>query len=886
MNMIGKTISHYRIVEKLGEGGMGVVYKAHDTALDRDVALKFLPPYLTSDSSEKERFYHEARTASALSHQNITTIHEISEYEGRLFIAMECVEGRTLKELVESELLSIKKALDIALQVADGLAAAHEKGIVHRDIKSENVMLTPKGQAKIMDFGLAKMKGAAKITKEGSTLGTAAYMSPEQAEGEEVDARSDIFSFGVVLYELLTGKLPFRGEHQAALLYSILNEEPPPLARFNEKAGDELQRIVSKALAKEKDERYQHVDDMLADLRRERKTLEYARTGYVRVPTAAGAGAAPVVGAPTGAGAGAATAAPKEAGAAAATAATAAPAAKPKRKITGYLIPAAIVVVAVVLLIILNPFNFQIGLRKTVAQDKKSVAVLPFTNMSGSKDDEFFSDGITEDIIAQLSNIADLKVISRTSVMRYKNTSKSVRDIASELDVATILEGSVRRVDNQVRIVAQLIDAASDRHLWAETYDKELTQVFAIQSDVAQQIASALQAKLSPREKEQLGKKPTENLDAYAYYLKGRDYYYRYTYKDNENAIELFKKALELDPNYALAYAGLGDAYEQRVRRFGFPPVWNDSSIAVSNKAISIDPNLAEGYKALGLAYGGRGWIRKSLEAYRKAVDLNPNYQPALGNIGHTNLTLGKLDEGLQWSKRSLALDPMIANSYLGVGGCYLFLGDDAKATEWFNKALVLQPDLTAARFLLAQMRLLRGEGKEGLEEAQRILSVDANAVPGIILAGYAEVLLANYAQAEEYFEKINAIDSSYATTVLGFIYMKTGRPDEAREMFSRSLRFDEIKLENGNEDPDVRYDIASVKAMQGNSAEAYEWLQKAIDSGWTNYRLAELDPSLDSIRNEDRFKQMMAGVKARVDEMRRRVEETEKEESSGTKQG
>jgi len=280
--MIGKTISHYRILEKIGEGGMGIVYKAHDTSLDRDVALKFLPLYLTSDSNEKERFHHEARAASALSHPNITTIYEIGEHEGQLFIAMEYVEGRTLKQLVESEPPSVKKALEIAIQVGEGLAAAHEKGIVHRDIKGENVMLTPKGQAKIMDFGLAKVKGATKLTKAGSTLGTAAYMSPEQAEGEEVDHRSDIFSFGIVLYELLTGKLPFRGEHHAALLYSIVNEDPPPLARFNEKASDDLQRIVSKALAKDRDERYQHVDDMLADMRRERKALDYAKTAHAR----------------------------------------------------------------------------------------------------------------------------------------------------------------------------------------------------------------------------------------------------------------------------------------------------------------------------------------------------------------------------------------------------------------------------------------------------------------------------------------------------------------------------------------------------------------------------------------------------------------------------
>jgi serine/threonine protein kinase len=286
--MVGKTISHYKILEKLGEGGMGVVYKAHDTKLDRVVALKFLPHYLTSDPVEKERFYHEARAASALMHGNVAVVFEINEHEDQVFIAMEYVEGRTLKRIIEEDTLSLKSVLDIAIQAADGLAAAHEKGIVHRDIKSENIMVTPKGQPKITDFGLAKVKGATKLTKEGSTLGTAAYMSPEQARGEEVDHRSDLFSFGVVLYEMLTGRLPFGGEHQAALLYSIINDEPQPLARFNEKATPEIEHIVAKALEKDRDDRYQHADEMLADLRRERKKIDYVKTGQVTAASTVG----------------------------------------------------------------------------------------------------------------------------------------------------------------------------------------------------------------------------------------------------------------------------------------------------------------------------------------------------------------------------------------------------------------------------------------------------------------------------------------------------------------------------------------------------------------------------------------------------------------------
>jgi TolB-like protein/Tfp pilus assembly protein PilF/predicted Ser/Thr protein kinase len=886
--MIGKTISHYRIVEKLGEGGMGIVYKAHDTSLDRDVALKFLPQYLTSDTSEKERFYHEARAASALNHPNITTIYEIGEHEGQLFIAMECVEGRTLKQLVESEPPSIKKALEITIQAGEGLAAAHEKGVVHRDIKSENVMLTPKGQAKIMDFGLAKVKGATKLTKAGSTLGTAAYMSPEQAEGEEVDHRSDIFSFGVVLYELLTGKLPFKGEHHAALLYSIINDDPPPLARFNEKASEDLQRIVSKALAKDRGERYQHVDDMLADLRRERRALDYAKTAHARSaamqpPAPGGAQLQAPAGVPR---APAAAPPPPAAGAlqpsaeAPSRAAEAARPAAAKRRgnLLRILVPTIIVAAVVILVILLNPFNFQIGLKKTAAEDRKSVAVLPFTNMSGSKEDEFFSDGITEDIITQLTNIGELKVISRTSVMQYKNTNKNLREIARELGVATVLEGSVRRAGNQVRIVAQLIDATNDEHLWAQTYDKEMTQIFAIQSDVARQIASALKAKLSPREEELLEKKPTDNLDAYSYYLKGREYYYRYTKRDNENAVELFKKALELDPNYALAYAGLGDAYGQGVEKWGFADAWVDSAIAVSNKAIAIDPHLAEGYKALGLAYGAKGWGRKALEADEKAVEINPNYHPALGNIGYQNMGLGRYDEALKWMKKSLAANPMIPYSYVGVGMAYVALADYPRAIEWYNKALDLQPDLIDALFGLGLVAMAQGEYQQCLEQARKISSLQPDNVIGLGMAGNAEVLLGNYEEAENYFNKAMAIDTMSECTSLGYVYWKTGRKEEARRMFERSRAIDEKLIENGKEYYGPRYDMAEIEAVLGNKEEAYNWLQKAVDAGWLAYRPMELDPLLENLRGDDRFKRMMADLKTRVDEMRKRAEEMERE--------
>src|SRR5574341_1251195 len=427
--MIGQTISHYKILEKIGEGGMGVVYKAQDTKLDRTVALKFLPEHLLYDPTAKARFIQEAKGASAINHPNISTIYEIDEAGGKSFIAMEYIDGKPLNEWLEKKELSTSEVLEVAMQICEGLNRAHQSEIVHRDIKPENIVVAKDGLVKILDFGLAKLKGASKLTQTGMTTGTVAYMSPEQAQNEEVDQRSDIFSLGVVLYEMLAKRVPFEGKHSAAIIYSIINEKPQPLTRFNNKVPLKLQEIVDKTLAKEKGERYQHADELLADLKRCRREL-----GQDTVAT---------------------------------------------------------------------------------KKDKKGVAVLYFENLSSDSESDYFSAGITEDILTDLSKIESIRVASRNAVLPYKGKPVDIPQLGKKLNVDAVLEGSVRKAGNRIRISAQLIDTQEGFHLWAERYDREIKEVFDLQEEIAKKIASALRIKLSDKEEEKIAQKYKGDLQAY-----------------------------------------------------------------------------------------------------------------------------------------------------------------------------------------------------------------------------------------------------------------------------------------------------------------------------------------------------------------------------------
>jgi excisionase family DNA binding protein len=586
--MIGTTILHYKILEKLGEGGMGIVYKAHDTKLEREVAIKFLPRQIATNAQERERFKIEAKAAAALNHPNIATIYAIEEADDDLFIVMEYIHGRELKEIVDTNPLSIENALNYSLQIVEGLQTAHEKGITHRDIKTANIMITSKGQVKIMDFGLAKVRGGAQVTKVGTTLGTAAYMSPEQARGEEADNRADIWSFGVVLYDMLTSQLPFGGDYEQAVIYAILNEEPQALSDLRHDVSETLQQLVDKTLTKDREMRYQNSSDLLSDLK-----AVCAGESRSRGPRSA----------------------------------------RIRFKPTPTQLSIVIGTIAVILLVFLATFLFNNSESNSVASEK-SIAVLAFKDMSPAKDQEYFCDGMAEEIINALAQIPSLKVSARTSAFQFKERESDIQTIGKKLGVATVLKGNVRKSGNKLRVTAQLINVADGFYLWSQTYERKLADVFAIQDDLSRSIVQALQVKLSRDAKKLVNTRMPTNVDAYNLYLKGRYFWNRRTEQGLQKSVEFFQQAIDLEPTYALAYAGLADAYSILGSWQYLEPsdAFKKSRVA-AHKALEIDETLAEAHAALGGTKFAYDWDWPGAEAeYKRAIELNPNYASVLSS--------------------------------------------------------------------------------------------------------------------------------------------------------------------------------------------------------------------------------------------------------------
>ena len=690
--MIGKTISHYKVLEKLGEGGMGEVYLAEDTKLNRKVALKFLPSRLAADSSFKARFKREAQAAAGLNHPNIITVHEVAEYENRPFIAMEYVEGRSLKEVIAGKDLSVEEILDIGLQVSDGLAKAHQAGIVHRDIKPHNVLIDKDGRARVCDFGLAKAKTDVMLTQTGTTVGTVAYMSPEQARGEEADQRSDIFSLGVILYEMFTRQLPFKGEHEAAVFHAIINQQPQPLARFNSRVSPELERIVFKALAKDREERYQHADDLRADLKVESKSLEYSKTASLVRPSQA---------------------------------------VRSRRMKTFPFILGGLGLIIVVLV-----YLAFMGQRQTSDQrtGRPSIAVLYLQNMSDNPEDEYFAAGMTEDIITQLSKISGLRVVSRTEMEQFRDQPTSIKAVADKLGVDYVMEGSVRKHGNKLRITCQLVQADDGFHVWADSYDRNIKDLFDIQADVAREVASALEVALAPAELEEIAKKPTLDVRAYNYYLQGREYYFGHSTKREylELAISMFEKALEVDSTFALAYAGLSDCYSSYVMfAVDVKMSWLEEAERAANKALSLDPELAEAHRALSRLYSVQGKTEEAVKAAERAVEANPHYAEAWRLLANWYMEAQRYAEAEGALLKALEVKPTETGLFTGLMQLYHLWGKPDKVDEYFRRGVEVQPTNEAIYGRMSAVLLLRGDVERAKQMAYKARELDPESGAG-----------------------------------------------------------------------------------------------------------------------------------------------------------
>jgi serine/threonine protein kinase/TolB-like protein/Tfp pilus assembly protein PilF len=792
--MQGQVISHYRIEEKLGGGGMGVVYRAIDLRLGRSIALKFLPPELVRDSGALERFQREARAASALNHPNICTIHEIDQFEGQPFIVMELLEGQPLKRMILGRPLSSPQILEIAIQIADALDAAHESGIIHRDLKPGNIFVTKRGQAKVLDFGLAKLVPAPRQTPEevgisalptvsgmhltstGVALGTVAYMSPEQARGEELDRRSDLFSLGAVLYEMATGRLAFGGGTTAVVFEAILNRAPVSALRLNPELSPDLGWIAAKLLEKDRRLRYQSAAELQADLKRVKRDTESSG-----VPTFA---------------------TPKSS--------------VPWRKPAWI---AAAVVCLLLLIVVLLPRNWRDRLLGGPGRIR-SIAVLPFVNAGADPNIEYLADGVTEGIIGSLSRVPDLRVMARSTVFSYKGREINAQKVGKELNVDAVLVGRVAQRGDTLTIQTDLVGVSDGSELWGDQFNRKVSDLIAVQGDIAKEIYDNLRPRLTGGEATQVAKHDTENSDAYQLYLQGLFYWNKWTEEGFRKAIDYFNQAVEKDPNYAQAYAGLADTYNFLGESGYMAPhqVWQNAKSAAM-QAVKLDDSLPEAHISLALVRESYDWDWDGAESeFKRAIQLNSNSASGHQWYGDFLMRMGRFDEARMELKKAQDLDPLSLLTNTSLGRLLYFTRQYDAAAQQLTKTLDMDAKFVPAQHAIESAYAQNGKYREAIAQRQKVLTLSGN--------------------------------PDLAATI-GQDFRTSGYPGVMKSWLAGLMEVSK----RGYVSP---YNIAQIHAQLGDKNQTLASLEQAYNQRDSNLTYVKVEPAFDEVRSEPQFQQLV----------------------------